>query len=269
MSGKHFLRVFTQPVRRLYRDEQGAIISAELAMVGTLGVLATAVGLESVSTAVNQELNDYGNAISSLNQSFSVRGLSKAGHASISGVCFNGGSNNRSFNSQLQINEICGGGAGGVIDGGAPGFSEGLGVSSLEAPIVETREVRTFEDCSATPVTIQETRVPKTTTVTVSVTDSEDVSSSTIREVKPRCANGQRERVIHEEVISPADRGEEELSPSGRPTAAPSRPAEKSVPKESSKTQPEHKSAPSKSTSPKVAPKATPKAQIPKPQVDH
>lgn len=266
MSRKQLHRVFTQPFRSLYCDELGALISSELVMVGTLGVLGMAVGIESVSTSVNQELNDYANAISSLNQSFSVRGLSKAGHARVAGVCFNGGGG-RSFNSQLQISEICGNGADGGFESGVPGVSEGLSVSSVETPVIETREVRTFEDCSTTPVTIQENRAPKTTTVTVSVTDSESGPNTTIREVKPRCVNGQRERVIHEEVITPSGRDEEAYPPADSKDAQPM-PAGKTAPKERSKTIPEPKSAPTKSAPSKAAPKATPKAQTPKPQAD-
>lgn len=74
--------------QRLLEDETGVIVSSELALVGTVGVLGMVVGLESVSTAVTQELTDLSSAFRSLNQSYSYRSISKAGHGRISGSCF-------------------------------------------------------------------------------------------------------------------------------------------------------------------------------------
>lgn len=50
-------------LKRLLRDEQGAIISSEVVLVGTILVLGSLVGLAAVSWAVNQELNDVANAV--------------------------------------------------------------------------------------------------------------------------------------------------------------------------------------------------------------
>ena len=58
-------------LNKLFRDESGVIISAELALVLTIAVLAMVVGLSEVAVAVNTELNDISNAVGSLNQSFS------------------------------------------------------------------------------------------------------------------------------------------------------------------------------------------------------
>ncbi|MBM4074406.1 MAG: hypothetical protein FJ267_02025 [Planctomycetes bacterium] len=62
-------------VRKLWSDESGVIISAELALVLTIAVLAMVVGLSEVAVAVNTELNDISNAIGALNQSYSVTGF--------------------------------------------------------------------------------------------------------------------------------------------------------------------------------------------------
>ena len=74
--------------QRLLADESGVVISSEIAMVGTLGVLGMVVGLESVSSAVNLELNDLSCAFRSMNQSFSYRSIAKGRHGRFSGSAF-------------------------------------------------------------------------------------------------------------------------------------------------------------------------------------
>jgi hypothetical protein len=53
----------------LLQDEQGFIVSGELVMVSTLGVLGLVTGLSEVSQNVNGELKDVGAAFR-LNQSY-------------------------------------------------------------------------------------------------------------------------------------------------------------------------------------------------------
>lgn len=74
--------------QRMLADESGLVISSELAMVGTLGVLGMVVGLESVSSAVNLELNDLSCAFRSLNQSYSYNSIAKRGHGRFTGSAF-------------------------------------------------------------------------------------------------------------------------------------------------------------------------------------
>lgn len=62
-------------LRTLWKDESGAIITAELCLVLTIAVLATIVGLSECAVAINTELNDVSNAIGSLNQSFVFTGF--------------------------------------------------------------------------------------------------------------------------------------------------------------------------------------------------
>jgi Flp pilus assembly pilin Flp len=62
-------------LRKLLQDEAGFIVSAELVLVATILVIGMIVGLSEVQHAVVQELNDVGDAISKLNQSYSYNGF--------------------------------------------------------------------------------------------------------------------------------------------------------------------------------------------------
>lgn len=66
-------------LRKLFNDECGAVISAELVLVLTILVIGVIVGLSEVAVAVNTELNDISNAIGSLDQSFYVTGFKGVG----------------------------------------------------------------------------------------------------------------------------------------------------------------------------------------------
>lgn len=59
----------------LMNDECGFIVSAELVLIATLGVLAMVVGLSEVAFNVNSELEDVASAFGSMNQSFRVNGM--------------------------------------------------------------------------------------------------------------------------------------------------------------------------------------------------
>ena len=54
----------------LKNDENGFIVSAELVLVGTIVVLGMIVGLTELSYGVNEELEDLGSAIGSINQTY-------------------------------------------------------------------------------------------------------------------------------------------------------------------------------------------------------
>src|SRR5262245_31375945 len=62
---------------KLWNDEAGFIISAELVLVATILVIGCIVGLSEVQHAVVSELNDVGDAIGSINQSFCFSGFNK------------------------------------------------------------------------------------------------------------------------------------------------------------------------------------------------
>ena len=59
---------------KFWNDESGVIISAELALVLTIAVLAMVVGLSELAVAVNTELNDLSNAIGALSQTYGYTG---------------------------------------------------------------------------------------------------------------------------------------------------------------------------------------------------
>ena len=59
---------------KLYQDEAGVIVSGELVVISTIAVLAMVVGLTEVANSANQELEDVGSAIGSVNQSFEYVG---------------------------------------------------------------------------------------------------------------------------------------------------------------------------------------------------
>jgi len=72
--------IFTQ----LKNDENGFIVSAELVLVATIGVLSMVVGLSEVALNVNTELEDVGTAFACIQQSYKVQGIN--GHK----ACFSG-----------------------------------------------------------------------------------------------------------------------------------------------------------------------------------
>lgn len=79
-------------LKKLWNDEGGAIISAELILVLTVLFCGLAVGLVSLRDAVVTELADVGHAIGSLNQTYSFGGVTnEAHHAVCEGSFFNDG----------------------------------------------------------------------------------------------------------------------------------------------------------------------------------
>ena len=66
--------------RRLWEDDLGFVVSAELILVATILVLGMIVGLVSLRDQVVQELGDVAAAFSQLNQSYSFSGIT--GHTS-------------------------------------------------------------------------------------------------------------------------------------------------------------------------------------------
>ena len=68
-------------VRRLWADEAGFIISAELCLVATIVVIGLIVGLVTLRNQVVQELIAVGEAIGCINTSYAFCGLQRALHA--------------------------------------------------------------------------------------------------------------------------------------------------------------------------------------------
>ena len=80
-------------MRKLFNDEVGFVISAELVLVLTIAVLGMVVGLASVRDSINAELVDLSNAFGAIDQSYNVRGSLKDSntnkpHAAVAGFGF-------------------------------------------------------------------------------------------------------------------------------------------------------------------------------------
>jgi Flp pilus assembly pilin Flp len=76
-----------QTLTRLWNDDAGAIVSAELILVATILVLGMIVGLTTLRDQVVQELGDVAAAVASANQSFSFSGIT-GHHSSVAGSLF-------------------------------------------------------------------------------------------------------------------------------------------------------------------------------------
>ena len=70
-------------INRLWTEETGAIISAEIMLVGSILVIGVIVGLKSVRDSVVTELADVAQAISNVNQSYCYSGTT--GHSAHTG----------------------------------------------------------------------------------------------------------------------------------------------------------------------------------------
>ncbi|MEZ5939882.1 MAG: branched-chain amino acid aminotransferase [Planctomycetaceae bacterium] len=60
-------------IRAFWKEEAGFIVSAELALISTIGVMGMVAGLAEVSNNVNGELYDVGQAISHVDQSYAFQ----------------------------------------------------------------------------------------------------------------------------------------------------------------------------------------------------
>ncbi len=65
----------------LWKDEAGAVVSGDLVLVMTFVVLGLLVGLVELQDSIVNELNDIGEAIGSLNQSYYAHGKSSSSGA--------------------------------------------------------------------------------------------------------------------------------------------------------------------------------------------
>jgi Flp pilus assembly pilin Flp len=62
-------------MRSFWNDEAGSIVSAELVTIGAVVTVGAVAGLQTASTAVNDELRDVSRAIRNLDQSYSYCGF--------------------------------------------------------------------------------------------------------------------------------------------------------------------------------------------------
>lgn len=74
-------------LKALWRDECGYVMSAEAAMLGTVGVLGATVGLNMAGTAVNDEMTEMAYSFRSLDQSYGYQGTCSC-RAWTAGSCY-------------------------------------------------------------------------------------------------------------------------------------------------------------------------------------
>ncbi len=100
-------------MRKLFNDEVGFVVSAELVLVLTIAVLGMVAGLASVQHSINAELVDLFHAFGVVDQTYSVNGLRKdtAGatkpHAQVAGFGFNDGVDDCDCKA-LIYDDVCG-----------------------------------------------------------------------------------------------------------------------------------------------------------------
>ena len=75
-------------MNQLWADEAGFLVSAELVLIATIAVIGLIVGIGEVQNAVVNELNDIGDALGSLNQSYFFHGHSSGDHDGLKGRVF-------------------------------------------------------------------------------------------------------------------------------------------------------------------------------------
>lgn len=115
-------------LRKLWNDEHGFVISAELVLVATIVVLGLVVGLVEVRQAISEELEDVASAFGSVNQSYNFIGLS-TGKAQSSGSGFSDQSDlcDSQFDIVGTASQGEDGGSGGNSGGGGGGSGGGNG----------------------------------------------------------------------------------------------------------------------------------------------
>ena len=84
-------------MRKLMNDEAGFVISAELILVLTIGVLAMVVGIAAVRDSISGELNDLSHTFGAFDQSYSYRSVFQN---NASGQGLHGSANGSGFNDK-------------------------------------------------------------------------------------------------------------------------------------------------------------------------
>ncbi len=99
-------------MRKLFNEDAGFVVSAELVLVMTIAVLGMVVGLTAVRDSMSQEMVDLSDAFGGVNQTHNVVGISKEknrgkAHAAIVGFGFNDRADDCDCVG-LTITDVCG-----------------------------------------------------------------------------------------------------------------------------------------------------------------
>ena len=96
-------------LRRFWTDDRGMIVSAELMIIMTIGVLALVTGVSTVTSALNFEYTDIANALTGLNQSYNISGhyagTGGGGTGGGGSGAGSGGSGYHAFNRGMGFND--------------------------------------------------------------------------------------------------------------------------------------------------------------------
>jgi len=109
-------------VKRFANDDHGFVVSSELVLILTIGVIGLIVGLDSVQNAVVEELADIAAAVGSLNQSYTYTGFNVTG----TGMGLDLSTKGSSFADYKDANDAA---------GSSGGVSQSINIT---APAVET-----------------------------------------------------------------------------------------------------------------------------------
>ena len=118
---------------QLLRDEAGVIVTPEIIIITTVGLLSLIAGWNAVSQALAFELTDVANSVGALNQSYSYRGIRAGRHASSGGGGFADAPS--TFNVQTRTATINSTGADGNIDIVIPAIETSVLVEATETTV--------------------------------------------------------------------------------------------------------------------------------------
>ena len=100
--------------RKLWKDEKGFIVSAELVLVATMLVIGMIVGLTVLRNQVVQELADLGAALGMISQGYEYTGVMKSDDTTVFAVTDGSGWDDLIDECQRELN------AGSDVSGGEP-----------------------------------------------------------------------------------------------------------------------------------------------------
>ena len=98
-------------MRKLFNDEAGLVVSAELVLVLTIGVLSMIVGLSAVRDSINGELDDLADAFGAVSQTYATKGTSKASNTGSHGRISGFGYEDRADDcdcKEIAFTDVCG-----------------------------------------------------------------------------------------------------------------------------------------------------------------
>ena len=127
---------------QLFRDEAGVVVTPEIIIITTVGLLSLIAGWNAVSNALASELGDVANSVAALDQSYSYRGISAGVHATCSGSGF--ADNGQTFSVEPVDVTITGPGGDDQITITIPEISSDLAAANTDAASAD-QEVAVFE----------------------------------------------------------------------------------------------------------------------------